>query len=593
MNQQPQIPNNVLYVKNPETGRSVKIGSKTYNDLVAKQIIVPQVNNLANIQQQLNEGGVQKVLNPLTRKYINKEGKLYKSLKRSGVVFNDDDLVPLPNVVIPAPPHIHTRVCNNQQTFLLQEDVKDIAEDDFIITPSGYCFSIDELVQWLKSESFNNKDPYDVNKEMFTKPSIAFWKKYPQIISAINAYFLKAKNERMVFAKTIRDTIHVLYMIGNTGRICYFDNMSSRSLDSSTFEYSIEAIANLTELLESLPQSIRRIFLDMNSNGVITLEKTIQDANNGAVCIHGFGMNCLNIFIEQFTYLEAIYKSIKYEPIKTGIYFIKDTLNSRIMLLNMDNRTTFNRNHHYYTQIVTPLVSKIKKNSSMIWEQKLVKMDGLTPIYIEKCLNEPEMSTLETHDTWENLEHWRKFRLVDDYCFDIIFLIKVITDQLNTTYMTNPQPNYPKNPFTNKILSMRDLLNLRRRIFNNFLNISSGLMSFLFNSEILWTDTHTYATSNSWISKCITFFEKEMRYERYLYSRGTADEGHVINGRWVEKKIVMGSHERMVIEYLNTMNHAVLQRVAPHVNKLDYYVSYKALPFSLVHAYESDRILKK
>lgn len=595
MDQQPPPPVvNGEFIINPLTKRKIKIGSAVYHKLVKDGVVRPNevpLQNILNAAQAMKPCTEGKVRNPLTKICIQKKGALYKKLLKQGIVFHDDDLVHVPVVIAPAPPHAHTRQCKNGKTFLLQEDVHEIDENDFIVTPTGYCFSIDELVQWVKSDAFNNKDPYDINKDMFTNPTNAFWKKFPLITNAVNAYFLKARNDRLAVSKTILDNIDILYMIGNTGRVCFYDNMTSREAnDSSAFEYSIETISNLTHALELLPAKTRKIFLQMKNN-IITLEKTINDANRGAVCIHGVGINCMAIFVEQFTYLETIYKTLKYDPMKSGLYFVKDSrrASSDIILLNKENRISFiQSSSHWYTVIIKPIFKTIKKGSSMVWEMNKVRKEGLSPMYMRECPNDAYMSTFNTNDEWWEIEEWRKVRLIDGYCFDLIFLIKVIVDQLNTTANTNPLPQYPKNPFTKKIISMRDFINLRRRISNNYLNVADCLMSFLFNPEILWSDDETYANSTAWQAACIQFFEKDMRFMRNI---DRFDENEfIVKGQWVNKKVPADIQEQNVLKFIETLDRTHLRGAKPYVTPLEYYVKYATLPPSLKHGYDDNKL---
>ena len=193
----------------------------------------------------------------------------------------------------------------------------------------------------------------------------------------------------------------------------------------------------------------------------------------------------------------------------------------------------------------------------MIWSLTKVKKEGLTPVFIEKCMNDADLVSIDSVDQWSELDEWRKIMLEDGYCFDLLFLIKVITVQLNITKMTNPTPQYPTNIFTLKIISIKDLINIKRRILDNFINISPVLLKFLTNPELFWSEDETYVKSPLWQSNTITTFEHELRYSRYLDKIEINDHGereYVINGYWVNKNKHLEGIERSVINYLRTFN---------------------------------------
>jgi len=490
--------------------------------------------------------------------------------------------------------------CKNKETFMLFMDINEIPEKDFIMLPSGYCFDISEIIEWIKTSGFNNKNPHLITENLFDDSNKKIWEKNPQLLEVLSTYFKKKQEERKNISSIIRHHLDVLYKIGDTGRICYYDNIFSHEVnDSSTFEYSIQSIGELSEMINGLPKDIKKIFNDLrSSSSYITVEKVIKDANEGTTCIHGIGTTLLQIFITNFLILEKYmhdrhHTNFKYEPLRCKMYFIIDK-NGNVVIYNAENRlvpnTTIGQNQ-YYKGVFQQMLSVIKAPTTMIWTMKKLRTNGLTEIFIDKCINnDPSFTTLETLDKWEELEDWRKFILEDKYCFDLLYLIRIITEQLNTTNSTNPYPQYPHNPFTFTFLTMKDLTNLRRRISNNYIIVPDCLLKFLYNSHILWTEDIKKDTEKEWMEKTIELFENELRFKRY-FDGFDADRTPIIKGYWVKKYDPGDIDERKILYYLQTMDNTYLNGVKKFVIPDNYY--YRAqYEGALIHGYNDKNELK-
>lgn len=599
----------ISFVVNPRSGRNVKVGSKTYRKLVEENVIQPRIVPLAPAQEQAqapngpisikvrnplsgaqvirsgavyskllkqgvvfnNEGiavfippdlavNVQiaananapvkdAVINPKSGRSILKSGTLYKKLLSEGVVFHDDDVnQPMPQVrAIPVKP------CLNNETYVLQMPTNEIELTDLFQTPGGHCFSIEEIINWINSGTFNNRNPYVNKDELFGADYKTTLNKYPVLIEALSAYFEEAWRVRELVTDTLHAHMNILYKLGSTGRICYYDQLYSQEVNNSSgFEYSIHAISELAEAIESLPNNERTIINGMmlNEGSYRTLESLINDANNGNICIHGVGSLMINSFIQHFMRVESKYQTIQYEPIKCGMYFILKT--NYVSLYNMENRlisTTVSTN-------IAPHFMKPSRTrkTSMLWtmEQTREKEFSLSKTYEAVCKNSSDTSSLNTVDKWSDIEDWRKIN-IDNYCYDILFLIRTMTDQLNTNIHTNPAPRYPNNMFTNKPLTINNLINIRRRIRNNYFTVSMVLTNFLNNSDTLWSDDIVYVNSNEWKNKCVTFFERELRCARYLLSKDAETHEYVISGYWADKAYAINEKENHLLRYLSTM----------------------------------------
>ncbi len=535
-------------ILNPITKRCIYINSVLYKTLVKKGHI--KLNEpIKKIVKNCPQG---KILNPKSDRCIEFGGILYKKLIKEGVKFHDKDVKAPINIV-------KKLTCKNNETFFLMTDTKDIPKDDLFRTDSGYCFSINELISWLDSDTFNNKNPYDNTEEMFYEDKLSQLIKHPQLKSKVERYFKSKKNERDIIIDVLHNHMDILYNIGRVGRICYYNNITSHSTESSPFEYSIEALISLTEIIDKLNSKDKEIInnlVDVVSFN-LTLESLIQAANNGNSCIHGVGRSLILMFVYYFLSVEKKYKTV-YEPLKTGIYFVKQS--NKYFIKSMDNYFVPNPTSHYYKanfgNTIEPLFNK-HKNSTIYLTN--LKDQGKTSLFNQVCQNDSNVSG----DEWKDISEWKKFMTTNKYCYDIFSLIKIITDQLNTVKNSNPFPNYPKNIYTNNIFTERDLLNLKRIINDNGISISPPLKLFL-NSNNLWRKTLNDNEYLQWRDSCIKEFEKTLRYCRLnkLKTQG------IIDGVWTTNTYPIYTVENLIYSYLNTADQNVYKRLKSYKDEV-------------------------
>ncbi len=580
-------------ILNPQSNRFVEIGGKTYRDLVKKGVIRP-VNvpiNAVEVPRPVKKCKPGYVINPRTNYPIKKNGQTYNRLKRQGVNFHDDDIIAVDNVEIVAP-QVNRNDCKNRNTFLMFTDIEDVEKEDFIMLPNGYCFSVSELISALEQTEFNNKNPHVINEDLFTEENKNVWKKYPQLNQLVSEYFKKKKEERMSETNIISRHMNVLYEICKAGRICYFDNIQNAGNNSEHFEYSIEALGNLSEMVEKLPQDAKNIFKNLKTLNS-SLSTLIKDANEGNLCIHGIGIKLIKIFINTFLTIENKMKNtsrpLKYDPLKSGLYLISHKNNIAIVNAEVRLSPLPEKDIYYYNTHIKPVVENVG-HSSLLWKVEKMRKEGLSVIYSKECPNDSFAATLESSDEWWELEEWRKIRLEDGYCFDLLFLIKTITDQLNVSKMTNPYPSYPNNIFTRGILKMKDLINIRRRIMNNYIQVAPCLTKFLHNPELFWTEDTSYSNSDEWREEVVGLFEREMNFSRYL-NRIDEDRVPLINGHWVKKENRRTRHENIVLGYLGNPDDTRIMRERPYIVDDKYYYEDIGNNYALTHFYNDVNVL--
>ncbi len=542
---------------NPHTKRCIKINTPLYKKLVKNGVLNPKTNNVQikeNIQQKNKkkicpEG---KVLNPKSNRCIEIKGVLYKKLLKEGVNFHDKDVNVPVNV-------IQNLTCKNNETFFLMTDIKDIPREDLFRTENGYCFSINELISWLDSDTFNNKNPHDNSQDLFYEDKISQLVKHPQLKSKVERYFKSKKSERDIIIDILHKHMDILYNIGRVGRICYYNNITSFSTDSSPFEYSIEALISLTEMIEKLNARDKEIInnlVDVVSFN-LTLHSLITAANNGNSCIHGVGRSLILMFVYYFLSVEKKYKTV-YEPLKTGLYFVKHS--NKYLIKSMDNYFVPDPLSHYYRtnfgNTIEPLLGKHKKSSIYLTN---LNNQGKTSLFNRICQNDSNVSG----DEWKDVSEWKKFMTTNKYCYDIFSLIKIITDQLNTVKNSNPFPTYPKDIYTNNLFTEKDLLNIKRIINDNTIIVSPPLKIFL-NSNNLWRKTLNENEYLEWRDLCINEFDKTLRYCRLnkLKTQG------IIDGAWTTKTTPVSNIENLIYIYLNTVDESIYKQLKSYNDQI-------------------------
>jgi hypothetical protein len=143
--------------------------------------------------------------------------------------------------------------------------------------------------------------------------------------------------------------------------------------------------------------------------------------------------------------------------------------------------------------------------------------------------NDAYLATLNALDTWQELPSWQ---LIEDngYHFDILFLVKSMTNQLNSIKMGNPFPIFPTNPFTHEQFSHGFIDKFKSRLYANAVKLSQVLKVFLDSFLV-------ERTTLEWIEH---FKINDLRYMRL------DNESDYITGYWVNKFIPKSLYETLI-----------------------------------------------
>lgn len=476
-----------------------------------------------------------KAYNTRTKRCINIGTTLYRKAVKEGWIKE--------KAVVPR--MVANKKCKNTHTFVMFDDIQKVPETDFIKLPNGYCFSSEELIDYIKDSGFDNKNPHDKSIDLFTTKDIEEINN-KELKKVVKAYFDKKNTEHNDVIDVLYKNLHTLHIIAFAGRVCYFNQISSREAQTSApFENSINALNILMTEIEKLNDHDQKVFLSLyDTSPITTLKKSIVDANNGAVCIHGVGVNLIFVFIKYFMLLEQKYKVV-YDNTFTGLYFVNK--NKQILFMSSSNWFTPDPNTNYYKGLFGKVNWNMKSN--LIMGIKDIAKKGKSEIFENTCINDSFLATIDSADNWKDIPEWQKIKHEDNSCFDIFFLIKIMISNLNESKNNNPYPQFPNNPFTRKIFLPSDFLSLKRLIQDNYITIAPSLQIFLDSPE-LWENVP------NWSNKLMTKFERTLRFKRLNTIIDVNDVN--ITGFWVLKTDPVSRNEGLILRYLNDFDATVL-----------------------------------
>lgn len=215
------------------------------------------------------------------------------------------------------------RICKNESTFVMMNDIEDIPTEKYIKLSNGYCYDIDELIESLimsKDENINPSDPTRQTK---------IWRDQKEKDTIINHKGidpdLKKRYDEMIrikeddikrILKEIGKNTSVLDKIAEAGFKCLNDNITSWEVDNP--ELFQEAQKVLDELRDYINKSPQKIFYENMSVGSLRIG-TILDSIH-VECIHGIGLKLMTVYV---TWYERV-KKVKSIKLSKYLFTLKD-----------------------------------------------------------------------------------------------------------------------------------------------------------------------------------------------------------------------------------------------------------------------------
>ena len=198
---------------------------------------------------------------------------------------------------------------------LMQYSIDDMETETFIKTADGYCYDVNDLVQFLIVNHDRNSDPIENSKKIWNddmeKATIL---SHPGLEKEmLDSYYKMLENvqqEKLKRLEIMWDQRNVLQQIGETGFICLNDQFSE--FGDEGFDYSARAIDRLYKTIEKLHNKPEWRKL---RGGRIELGQVLDDIPN--TCVHGTGFKLSYLF----SYFQTELKKEIGKYVENELYF--------------------------------------------------------------------------------------------------------------------------------------------------------------------------------------------------------------------------------------------------------------------------------
>ena len=151
-------------------------------------------------------------------------------------------------------------------------------------------------------------------------------------------------------------------------------------------------------------------------------------------------------------------------------------------------------------------------------------------------------------DSWNEVALYRQINVFNSI-WDIDFIIKHYTQQLNSSLMDNSYPMYPSNPLNRELAPVHEIINIKSRIKKLNRPVNIALKIFLnIDLNIL---KKIYQEAKTPDSKPVLFREVLQEKLKYALTNSINSQGCFM-GYWVRKTIPTSNFELLYTEWLDT-----------------------------------------
>ena len=302
-----KIPNHGYWPIHEDEFKTCTVFSKCDKDYTKSELIELAIKcGVETDRQVLKYTEKSKICNKLKKKYGTKPKPLYKKQFRKDVVSGIDlgkyrsiksipreKMVSLKALGFRVP--VKSRKCKND-TDIMMEETEKIPEEVYIKTSAGFCYDVNDLVNYMTIMMDSNTDPINSSKPIWKdrndKNKILNHKGLePALLVSYEAMKERLRVQTTEKCKLLIQKKDIFTQIGNTGFVCISDNPSAQEDDEEDFNVAQKALEDLYEILKSQ--------LDFDewkelSAGTIKLGQVLKDIAN--TCIHGTGFKLAYIF---------------------------------------------------------------------------------------------------------------------------------------------------------------------------------------------------------------------------------------------------------------------------------------------------------
>lgn len=144
--------------------------------------------------------------------------------------------------------------------------------------------------------------------------------------------------------------------------------------------------------------------------------------------------------------------------------------------------------------------------------------------------------------SWQDIPKKYRIYLNKNELWDIRFLVNYFATQLNCSNSSMPSPQLPKNPFTRKIYSYKNLLKFKNKLDTlHDIVIPIQLKIFLQSkiTEFIINESPSY--------KLTEYFKTQLRYK--ILNEKDSQDNYI--GKWIDKNVNMSTFENLYHEWNN------------------------------------------
>lgn len=167
-------------------------------------------------------------------------------------------------------------------------------------------------------------------------------------------------------------------------------------------------------------------------------------------------------------------------------------------------------------------------------------------------------------DSFLDVEHIVKF---DEEYYNVITLCNYLKEQLNTSLMECPYPQYPSNPFTKKPYSINAIQELYEYVLKESMNIDVVLLLFFKLSTNSLKKIYDYACDENTKcqSKLTKYFGETLRYQLIPVKNSQ----NLFTGQWCSKKTETTAFEDLLSYYKQLSPYSInIDTIVENRNKI-------------------------
>jgi hypothetical protein len=501
------------------------------------------------------------IINPITNRRIKIDGSIFKKLDLTLFSLDDKEKIKKYNNKTTKKNEYNY---HNDHTFLELTAINDIPLDELIVLSNNYCFSVKELELFVDSDTFKNLNPHNQENILFNMDKDTFiLKKFPKLYNKI--LFNIKKSKMTDGLDKIYTRLDYLYKLCKMSGIFIFYNLGSFSNESEIFNLSLYELRKFNDSFENDIESKDIMYALKHPKTNYFVKTIIDNCNEGTLSIHKAGSLLLQIFIHSFIKLENIY-NIKYDISKGKVIFTK-LINNRLYFKQINSKEIHENGTIYISNL---LITSNDFTKSSLYNDNIEHLKYKCEHLNSVCLNKENIYLYTNNydiQSWCDMKSTEIIKLNGNFCFGLDYILEYINNKLNSTNMNNPFPSYPLNPFTNEILTKKDLGKIKKLVLLSQKKVALPLKIFL-EDESMWIENINYFDNYKVIDKLETY---KIRYKRI----NAKDSQENYTGYWILNNSKFSSFENTLYKYMTTLKHYYKNKLTTYNDEFITYTQLK------------------